>query len=299
MDITNNNQFRSAFIALFGRPNSGKSTLMNTVLQETISIVTSLPQTTRQNIKGIYSEDNLQIVFVDTPGMHKGKHTLNEMMREQAVSAVVSGVDLICYLVDLSRDFGDEESDCAACAASSSVPVLLVFNKVDLCGDVDGKVKAFLSAYKGFKDAPMIKISASSPKSKEIFLAAVNPLIPEGPKYFDDDSLTDASMRTIAAEFIRKQVIVNTREEVPHAVFVEIEEYRETPQKHEIVAGIHVETQGQKGIIIGSKGALIDKIKKFARRDIENLVGGKVSLKLHVKVTPGWRDDSNFLRGMQ
>jgi GTP-binding protein Era len=272
---------------------------MNTVLQETISIVTSLPQTTRQNIKGIYSEDNLQIVFVDTPGMHKGKHTLNEMMREQAVSAVVSGVDLICYLVDLSRDFGDEESDCAACAASSSVPVLLVFNKVDLCGDVDGKVKAFLSAYKGFKDAPMIKISASSPKSKEIFLAAVNPLIPEGPKYLDDDSLTDASMRTIAAEFIRKQVIVNTREEVPHAVFVEIEEYRETPQKHEIVAGIHVETQGQKGIIIGSRGALIDKIKKFARRDIENLVGGKVSLKLHVKVTPGWRDDSNFLRGMQ
>jgi len=299
MDNTNSNKFRSAFIALFGRPNSGKSTLMNTVLQEHISIVTSLPQTTRQNIKGIYTEDNLQIVFVDTPGMHKGKHTLNELMREQAMSAVISGVDLICYLIDLSRDFGDEESDCAVCAASSSAPVLLVFNKVDLCDDVDGKIKTFLSKYRGFDDAPMIKISASSPKSKDIFLAAVDPLITEGPKFFDDDSLTDASMRTVAAEFIRKQIIVNTREEVPHAVFVEIEEYKETPEKHEIVAGIHVETQGQKGIIIGSRGVLIEKIKKAARRDIENLVGERVSLKLHVKVTPGWRDDSNFLRIMQ
>ncbi|MCL2269284.1 MAG: GTPase Era [Chitinispirillia bacterium] len=294
-----NNKFRSAFIALFGRPNSGKSTLMNTVLQEQISIVTSLPQTTRQNIKGIYNEDDLQIVFVDTPGMHRGKHTLNEMMREQAVSAVASGVDLICYLVDLSREFGDEESDCAGYAALSSVPVLLVFNKIDLCDDVDGKINTFLSAYKGFDGAPAVRISASSPKSKDIFLSAVSPLIPEGPKYFDDDSLTDASMRTIAAEFIRKQIIINTREEVPHAVFVEIEEYKETAQKHEIVAGIHVETQGQKGIIIGAKGVLIDKIKRFARRDIENLVGARVSLKLHVKVTPGWRDDSNFLRTMQ
>lgn len=293
------NQYRSAFIALFGRPNSGKSTLMNTILQEQISIVTSLPQTTRQNIKGIYTEENLQIVFVDTPGMHRGKHTLNELMREQAVSAVASGMDLVCYLVDLSRDFGDEESDCAACAAASSVPVLLVFNKIDMCDDVDGKISAFLSAYKGFDNAPQIRVSATSPKSKDVFLTMVNPLIPEGPKYFDEDDLTDASMRTIAAEFIRKQVILNTREEVPHAVFVEIEEYRETAQKHEVVAGVHVETQGQKGIIIGAKGVLIEKIKRNARRDIENLVGARVSLKLHVKVTPGWRDDSNFLRVMQ
>jgi len=293
------NQYRSAFIALFGRPNSGKSTLMNTILQEQISIVTSLPQTTRQNIKGIYTEENLQIVFVDTPGMHRGKHTLNELMREQAVSAVASGMDLVCYLVDLSRDFGDEESDCAACAAASSVPVLLVFNKIDMCDDVDGKISAFLSAYKGFDNAPQIRVSATSPKSKDVFLTMVTPLIPEGPKYFDEDDLTDASMRTIAAEFIRKQVILNTREEVPHAVFVEIEEYRETAQKHEVVAGVHVETQGQKGIIIGAKGVLIEKIKRNARRDIENLVGARVSLKLHVKVTPGWRDDSNFLRVMQ
>ncbi|MDR3012242.1 MAG: GTPase Era, partial [Chitinispirillales bacterium] len=291
--------FRSAFIALFGRPNSGKSTLMNTVLQEQISIVTALPQTTRQNIRGIYTTDDTQIVFVDTPGMHRGKHALNKLMREDAVSAVGSGMDLVCYLVDLSRDFGDEESDCAAIAASSGVPVLLVFNKIDLCGDPDGKIDTFLSSYKGFDNSPMIKISASSSKSRDVFLNAVAPLIPEGPKYFDDDSLTDASMRTIAAEFIRKQVIINTREEVPHAVFVEIEVYRETAQKHEIVAGIHVETMGQKGIVIGPKGALIEKIKRDARKDIENLIGMRASLKLHVKVTPGWRDDANFLKAMR
>jgi GTP-binding protein Era len=291
--------FRSAFITLFGRPNSGKSTLMNTILEEQISIVTSLPQTTRQNIRGIYTTDDVQIVFVDTPGMHRGKHALNELMREAAVSAVSSGVDLVCYLVDLSRDFGDEESDCAASAAASPVPVLLVFNKIDLCDNPDGKINTFLSTYKGFNNSPMIKISATSPKSKDIFLNAIDPLILEGPKYFDGDSLTDATMRTIAAEFIRKQIIINTREEVPHAVFVEIETYKETAQKHEIVAGIHVETNGQKAIIIGSKGTLVEKIKKDARKDIENLVGMKVSLKLHVKVTPGWRDDANFLRTMR
>jgi len=293
--------FRSAFIALFGRPNSGKSTLMNTVLQEQLSIVTPMPQTTRQNIRGIYTSDSdgLQIVFVDTPGMHRGKHTLNGLMREQAVSALSSGVDLICYVIDLSRDFGDEESDCAAAAASAAVPVLLVFNKIDRCGDTDGKVNAFLSTYRGFEKAPMIKISASNPKSKDIFLDAINPMMCEGPRYFDGDELTDATMRSIAAEFVRKQIILNTTEEVPHAVFVEIESYRETAQKHEIVAGIHVETQGQKGIIIGARGTLIEKIKRNARKDIENLIGMKAALKLHVKVTSGWRDDDNFLRIMR
>jgi len=296
---TINDTFKSAFIALFGRPNSGKSTLMNSVLQEQISIVTPMPQTTRRNIRGIYTTDDTQIVFVDTPGMHRGRHALNDIMREQAVSAIGSGVDLICYLVDLSRDFGGEESDCAACAASASVPVLLAFNKIDRCDDVDGKIGEFLLKYPELGKCSYIKMSATSPESKDIFLNAAAPMLPEGPKYFDDDSLTDASMRTIAAEFIRKQIIVNTREEVPHAVFVEIDSYKETGQKHEIIASIHVETMGQKGIIIGAKGALIDRIKRDARRDIENLIGMKAALKLHVKVTPGWRDDANFLKVMQ
>jgi GTP-binding protein Era len=295
----NEKTFRSAFIALFGRPNSGKSTLMNTVLQEQVSIATPLPQTTRQNIRGIYTSTDMQLVFVDTPGMHKGRHALNGLMREQAVSAVTSGMDLVCYLVDLSRDFGDEEKDCAECVTGASVPVLIVFNKIDICENPGEKIKSFLSTYPQFEKSPNVKLSAVATTSKDIFLTAVDPLIPPGPMYFDGESLTDASMRTIAAEFIRKQIIINTREEVPHAVFVEIESYKETAQKHEIVAGIHVETIGQKGIIIGSGGALIEKIKRFARKDIERLAGTRVSLKLHVKVTPQWRDDNNFLRTMR
>jgi len=294
--MKNNKTFHSAFIALFGRPNSGKSTLMNTVLQEQISIVTSLPQTTRQNIKGIYTSDDAQIVFIDTPGMHRGKHALNKLMREEAVSAIGSGVDLICYIVDLSRDFGDEESDCAAVAAAATVPVVIVFNKIDMCDDPDNKIRAFLSAYSSLSKLPTVRLSAVNPKSKDIFLSAVAPMLPEGPKYFDDDSLTDATMRTIAAEFIRKQIILNTREEVPHAVYVEIETYKETAQKHEIVAAVHVETAGQKGIVIGAKGTMIEKIKRNARRDIEELTGVRTGLKLHVKITPGWRDDAKFLK---
>jgi GTP-binding protein Era len=269
---------------------------MNTVLQEQVSIATPLPQTTRRNIRGIYTSADTQLVFVDTPGMHKGKHALNEAMREQAVSAVTSGMDAVCYLVDLSRDFGDEEKDCAEHVTGLSVPVLIVFNKIDICENPDAKIELFLSTYPQFKNSPRVKLSAVSQTSKDVFLTAIAPLVPPGPMYFDGESVTDATMRTIAAEFIRKQIILNTREEVPHAVFVEIESYKETPQKHEIVAGIHVETVGQKGIVIGPGGALIEKIKRFARKDIERLIDTRVSLKLHVKVTPDWRNDSNFLR---
>ncbi|MDR2729108.1 MAG: GTPase Era [Chitinispirillales bacterium] len=293
--------FKSAFIALAGRPNSGKSTLMNTVLQEQISIVTSLPQTTRRNIRGIYTTDEMQLVFIDTPGIHKGKHTFNELMLTEAQGALCAGADLICYMVDLSRDFGEEESVCAAAVsgAGNSTPVLVVFNKTDRCRDTESKINSFLSRFPEFKSYPRITISAVDPRSKKVFLDTLLPFINEGPKYFDDDSLTDASMRTLAAEFIRKQVILNTREEVPHAVFVEIESYKETDAGHKITAAIHVETDGQKAIVIGKRGALIEKIKKDARREIETLAGVRVSLKAHIKITPNWRNDNAFLRSMQ
>lgn len=293
--------FKSAFIALAGRPNSGKSTLMNTVLREQISIVTSLPQTTRRNIRGIYTTDETQLVFIDTPGIHKGKHTFNELMLTEATGALSAGADLICYMVDLSRDFGEEESVCAAAVsgASNSSSVLVVFNKTDRCPDTESKINSFLSRFPEFKSYPQIKISAVDPRSKKVFLDALSPFINEGPKYFDDDSLTDASMRTLSAEFIRKQVILNTREEVPHAVFVEIESYKEADAGHKITAAIHVETDGQKAIVIGKRGALIEKIKKEARKEIETLAGVRVSLKVHIKITPNWRNDNAFLRSMQ
>ncbi len=289
--------FRSAFVALVGRPNSGKSTLMNSVLQEQVSIVTSLPQTTRQNIRGIYTTEEMQLVFIDTPGIHKGKHTLNKAMLQEAVSVFMQGeIDLVCYLVDLSRDFGEEETIVAEKVSGSTVPVLIIFNKEDLCPDVDSKIEQFKTLFPALKDAPSLKMSANSQAAQVKFLKAADPYIPEGPKYYDEDTLTDASMRILAAEFIRKQIILNTRQEVPHATFVEIETYKETPRGHEIIATIHVETFGQRGIIVGKKGALITKIRKDSQKEIEELAGEKVSLTCHVKVTPGWRDDAGFLR---
>ncbi|MDR0306573.1 MAG: GTPase Era [Chitinispirillales bacterium] len=296
MDSQNDIVFRSAFIALAGRPNSGKSTLMNTVLQEQISIATSLPQTTRRNIRGIYTTEEMQIVFIDTPGIHKGKHTLNEIMLQEATSALGTGTDLICYLIDLSRDFGKEECICASAVSGANIPVMLVFNKTDLCPDIDIKAASFFAKFPDLINFPQVRLSAVDPRAGEIFLNAASPFIHEGPKYFDDDSLTDATLRTLAAEFIRKQIILNTRQEVPHAVFVEIDSYKEEASGHKIEASIHVETIGQKGIIIGSRGHLIDKIKRDSRRELELLAGMRVSLKFHVKVTPNWRDNSAFLR---
>lgn len=297
--MTENASFRSALVALLGRPNSGKSTLMNSVLEEQISIVTSLPQTTRQNIKGVYTSENMQLVFVDTPGIHKGKYTLNEVMLKEAISVLSEGgIDLVCYLVDLSRDFGEEESTVARIVSGTQVPVLIIFNKSDLCPDTQSTIAHFFQTFPELGKAAHIQLSAISADARKTFLKAVDPFIPQGPQYFEQDSLTDASMRFLASEFIRKQIIVNTREEVPHASYVEIESYKELPQGHEINATIHVETQGQKGIIIGNKGAMITKIRKAAQKEIQNLAGVKVKLSCHVKVSPGWRDNSGFLKFM-
>ncbi|MFP4680392.1 MAG: GTPase Era [Chitinispirillaceae bacterium] len=291
--------FRSALVALVGRPNSGKSTLMNSVLEEQISIVTSLPQTTRQNLKGVYTSKDMQLVFVDTPGIHKGKYTLNEAMLQEAVSVLSEGgIDLVCYLVDLSRDFGEEESTVARIVSQAAVPVLVIFNKSDLCRNAQSKMEQFFCNFPELSDTAHISMSALSAEARDCFLEAVAPFIPEGPHYFDPDSLTDASMRFLAAEFIRKQIILNTKEEVPHAAFVEIEFYKELPRGHEIDATIHVETQGQKGIIIGNRGVMITRIRKAAQKEIQQLVGERVKLSCHVKVSPGWRDNPRFLRFM-
>ena len=292
-------QFRSAFIALVGRPNSGKSTLMNTILEEQLSVVTPLPQTTRRNLRGIYTTEHMQLVFVDTPGIHKGKHAFNEsMIREAQHVLAKQEVDLICYLVDLSREFGDEEGTVSDLVLSSGMAVVVIFNKVDMVEKPEQVIQKFYERYPRFQDVPSIKISANEPSAKEQFLSLVHPFIPEGPQYFDPEELTDSSLRFFAAEYIRKQIILNTREEVPHATFVEIESYRETPDRHEIDATIHVETIGQRGIIVGKGGTVITRIRKGAQQDLRHLVHVPVKITCHVKISPKWRDNENFLRLM-
>lgn len=289
--------FRSAIVALVGRPNSGKSTLLNTIIGEEVSIATPLPQTTRLAMRGIYTTDTMQLVFVDTPGLHQGKHQLNHAMLREAKRAIAEGIDVLCYLVDISRDFREEEAFAAELVLSvKNIPVMILFNKADIVDNPESCIKKFYRLFPLLERLPSIVISARSKNAKEIFLAAIDTFIPEGPAYFDCENLTDSTMRSIAAEFIRKHIIAAVSREVPHAVFVEIESYRETGERHVIEATIHVETNGQRGIIIGKGGAVLERIRKGARADIARLAEMPVSLSCHVKVSPKWRDNAGFLR---
>lgn len=297
--MKNENMFKSAFIAFIGRPNSGKSTLLNTIIGEQLSIVTSLPQTTQRIMRGIYNGDNMQLIFIDTPGIHKGKHTLNKSLYEQAISMLYDkGIDIICYLVDLSRPYGNEEDEIANQVLKVKIPICLVFNKSDICDSCNLMKKEFYQRYPKFETYPAIEISALSNLAKGHFLNLINPYIPEGPKYFPDDDMTDSNMRFFAAEYIRKQIITLTKEEVPHASCVEILDYKEKNSKHVIEAVIHVESDGQKAIVIGKKGRIINKIRKLAQLELGHLVGMPVKMICHVKVSPKWRDSKKFLTGL-
>lgn len=298
MDETPSN-FKSAFIALAGRPNCGKSTLLNTILGENLSIVTPMPQTTQRNMRGIYNGKGYQLVFVDTPGFHRGKHALNKAMYKQS-SRIFSdaGIDILCYLVDLSRPFGKEESEIAKMVENLKISVYIVFNKTDLCSSVDETIKSFFLQHPKLASLPYISISAVSSSAKDVFLEAIQPAIPFGPQYYPEEDITDLNLRFFAAEYIRKQIIELTHEEVPHAVFVEIIDYKEYENKHVVSATIHVESQGQKGIIIGKQGKVINQIKKQAAIELSELTGAPVTIICHVKVTPKWRDNKQFLAGM-
>ncbi|MBD3393755.1 MAG: GTPase Era [Chitinivibrionales bacterium] len=297
---TQASELRSAFFALVGRPNSGKSTLLNAILEEELSIVTSVPQTTRRNLRGVYNAPGLQIVFVDTPGLHRGAHALNDVMYAQAARSIADGsIDVVCYVVDLSRAFGEEEDAVAGLVAGAGTQVIIVFNKADACPTPEARRAEFAARYPAFSDRPAITVSAlDASAARAAFLSVAEPLAGPGPRYFPQEDLTDADMRFLAAELIRKRIIEATREEVPHAVCVEIISYKEQEDLHRIDAAIHVETTGQKGIVIGKQGSLIRRIQNQAQRDIARLAGARARLKCHVRVTPKWRDNRRFLREM-
>ncbi len=295
----NSNRHKSGFVALIGRPNCGKSTLLNTLIGEELAIVTPLPQTTRRNLKGIYTGKDLQLVFVDTPGIHRGKHSLNKTMVEESSRLIKRrDVDIICYIVDSSRPPGEEEDLVAKLTTESGIPAILVFNKKDLCPSIDRFMTSFFERYPQLKSSVHVSVAAIQKDSKEIFLNAIAPLVAEGPEFFPADDLTDADLRYFAAEYVRKQVIRNTKEEVPHAVFVEVKTYRENIDRHQVEVELHVETDGQKAIIIGKKGAVIQKILREAAHDLEKLTGVPATIASHIRITPKWRDDERFLREM-
>ncbi len=294
--------FYSAFVAIIGRPNSGKSTLLNSILGEQLAIVSAMPQTTQKSMRGIYNEDNYQLVFVDTPGIHKGKHNLNKTMYEISTSMIGDdGIDVIAYLVDMSRDFGEEEDDIAELVGkvNGEKRVIVVFNKVDLftVPEIETKIEKFFNRYPALQGAKTLMLSAQAETAGELFVETLKPVIPEGPQYYPEGDLTDASLRFFASEFVRRQIIAITYEEVPHACFAEVTSYEEQEDgSHLIGTDIHVETKGQKAIIIGDKGANISKIRKGAEWRMKKLVGAKVKFELFVKVTPHWRDKADRLK---
>lgn len=285
------------FVALVGRPNAGKSSILNALIGEELSIVTPLPQTTRQTIRGILNTSQGQIVFVDTPGMHAGKHTLNKAMAETVKDVLAKqAADAIVYVVDLTRETGEEESLIAGLVAPHKKCALILFNKSDLVPEYKRRIHDFFSAFPDLLGIPFEIVSAINFENKEEILSTLLSLLPQGEPHFPEEYATDANMRFLAAEAIRNQIIINTREEVPHASCVLLNDWSEEDGKVHIQADVVVETQGQKGILIGEGASRIKQIRQFSRKAIEKIVQAKVVLELFVKVRPNWRDNPGFLR---
>lgn len=287
--------YKSGFVALVGRPNAGKSTLLNRLLGQKVAIVSDKPQTTRTKIQGIYTDDTMQAVFFDTPGIHKPAHKLGEYMNK-AAEVTFGDVDIICYLADAALPFGGGEAFICKALAGVKTPVFMVLNKCDLlteeqlaqAGDVYAEKLPF---------ARILAVSALTGSGVEELLDAVREYLPEGPKYFDGEEITDQPERQIMAEIIREQVFLNTREEIPHSAAVQLTQYqRRDNGMLYLEAFIYVERDSQKGIVIGKGGQMLKKIGAAARAEIESLFDEQVFLELRVKTKPDWRDDKRLLK---
>lgn len=306
--------FRSGFVAVIGRPNVGKSTLVNRFVGAKVAIVSDKPQTTRHRIHAVLTRDDAQIVFVDTPGLHKPRHRLGEYMTQQA-RAAIPDVDVVLFVVDGADGPTGRDRWIAERLAEAEAPVLLVVNKVDLVVTADGapeaapdhlaarfgdaRVAAAVAKFEGLAAfASVHAVSAATGEGLEALLEDVVARLPEGPKYFPDDWATDRPEEFLIAEFIREQVLHNTEQEVPHSVAVVVDELRPRPGRDlvDVRATIYVERESQKGIIIGRGGSMLKRIGQAARMEIEGLLGSQVHLELWVKAKPGWRDRAGSLQ---
>jgi len=287
---------RTGFAALVGRPNVGKSTLMNGMIGEKISIMSDRPQTTRNKIMGILSANHAQIMFLDTPGIHKPMHKLGEYMNQAAIGAL-NQVDVILFVVDACEKKGAGEKFIIEHLKKIHTPVLLVVNKIDKLDD-KSKLLGIINSYKDdLAYSAIIPVSALQQEGFAELQEEIVRHLPEGPSLFPEDELTDQPMRVIAAEMIREKALRNTHDEVPHAIAVEIDEFKERTNGNIFIrATIFVERESQKGIVIGANGNLLKKIGQEARQDIENLTGCGVFLDLWVKVQSDWRNKSKMLK---
>lgn len=288
--------YKSGFVALIGRPNVGKSTLLNFLVGQKVAIMSPQPQTTRNKISGIYTDDQEQIVFIDTPGVHKPKNKLDDFMDKSSYSAL-DEVDVVLFMVE-PEPAGKGDQYIAELLKKIKKPVLLVINKIDKVHP--DKLLSIIDSYKNLGDfAEIVPISASQGNNVSELIKTIAKYLPEGPQFYDADQLTDRPEYFIVAELIREQVLKLTHEEVPHATAVVVDRMRDHEGgKLQIEATIYVECPGQKGIIIGKKGQMLKQIGIAARQEIEALLGEKVNLRLWVKVQKNWRSDPAFLKSI-
>ena len=293
---TNNTNHKSGFIAVIGRPNVGKSTLINSLIGQKIAIMSDKPQTTRNRILCILTRPEAQIVFLDTPGIHKPKHKLGEYM-VKAAEGTLKEVDAIFFVVDATEKMGPGEYYILERLQATAKPVILVVNKLDLIEKE--QVLPIISHYTDkYPFVGVVPISAKEETNLDALIEEVEKYLPEGPQYYPEDMVTDQPERLIVAELVREKALQLTRDEVPHAIAVDVDEMKARDNGDTYIrATIYVERDSQKGILIGAKGSMLKEIGKLARADIEMLLGTRVFLDLWVKVKKDWRDRDSVLRG--
>ncbi|MED3723295.1 GTPase Era [Geobacillus stearothermophilus] len=292
----NKEGYKSGFVAIIGRPNVGKSTFLNRVVGQKIAIMSDKPQTTRNKIQGVYTDEDAQIIFIDTPGVHKPKHKLGDFMMKVALNALRE-VDLILFMVNAEEGFGRGEAFIMERLKEVDTPVFLVINKIDRVHP--DELLPLIDQYKDLHPfAEIVPISALEGNNVERLLEQIKERLPEGPQYYPPDQVTDHPEQFIIAELIREKALHLTREEVPHSIAVVVEriERREETGTVYVGAVIVVERDSQKGIIIGKQGRMLKEIGQRARADIEALLGSKVFLELWVKVKKDWRNRLSQLR---
>ncbi|NPV90247.1 MAG: GTPase Era [Firmicutes bacterium] len=286
---------RSGFVAIIGRPNAGKSTLLNHLLGQKVAIISDKPQTTRNQIRGIYNAEKGQIVFIDTPGIHKPQHKLGEYMVEVTRRALQE-VDVIAYLVDASAEFGKGEQYILNVLEEVETPVILVINKIDRISR--GELLKVIDEYRLKREfTEIVPVSAVKGENTDRLVDQLFDYLPEGPMYYPPGMTSDQPERFVIAELVREKVLRHTREEVPHSLAVTVEEFEERSDDLIYVrAVIYVERDSQKGIMIGHQGKMLKDIGREAREDIQNLLGSRVYLDLWVRVKKDWRDNEKYLR---
>lgn len=287
--------FRSGFVGLIGRPNVGKSTLMNELVGQKVAITSPVAQTTRNRLRGILTTSIAQYIFVDTPGIHKPQHQLGEFLVKNARMAIDS-VDLVLFVVDASTPAGRGDQYIGQLLQGAKVPVLLGLNKLDLQDPNQAEaIAASYQALQGDRSWPIVCFSATTGDGTSTLLDRLTESLDPGPYYYPPDLVTDQPERFIMGELIREQILLHTREEVPHSVAVAVDFVEESPKLTRVAATIHVERDSQKGILIGKGGQMLKTIGSSARLHMQKLIDGKIYLELFVKVQPKWRQSRHRL----